>query len=59
MKRENNMSEKMTVLSMTTEVTISNEYLTIIPWARISSESIALMGYWLRGHEGVGNDCFS
>ena len=39
-------------------------YLTIIPRARISSESIAhetegRMGYWLRGHEDEGNNCFS
>ena len=30
MKRENNISEKITVLSMTREVTISNEYMTIV-----------------------------
>ena len=39
-------------------------YLTIIPWARMGSESIAhevegQMGYWLRGHEGERNNCFS
>ena len=39
-------------------------YLTIIPRARMGSESIAhsvfgLMGYWLRGHEGERNNCFS
>ena len=39
-------------------------YLTIIPWARMGSESIAYkaegwMGYWLRGHEGERNNCFS
>ena len=38
--------------------------LTIIPWARMGSESIAhedegRMGYWLRGHEGERNNCFS
>ena len=42
---------------------ISVIYLTIIPWARMGSESIAheaegRMGYWLRGHEGERNDCF-
>ena len=40
------------------------EYLTIIPRARMGSESIAYeaegrMGYWLRGHEGERNNCFS
>ena len=25
----------------------------------MGSESIGLMGYWLRGHEGDGNNCFS
>ena len=41
------------------------EYLTIIiPRARMGSESIAhkaegRMGYWLRGHEGKRNNCFS
>ena len=39
-------------------------YLTIIPPARMGSESIAheaegRMGYWLRGHEGERNNCFS
>ena len=39
-------------------------YLIIIPRARMGSESIAhsafgLMGYWLRGHEGERNNCFS
>ena len=39
-------------------------YLTIIPRARMGSESIAhsapgLMGYWLRGQEGKKNNCFS
>ena len=38
-------------------------YLTIIPRARMGSESIAhetegRMGYWLRGHEGERNNCF-
>ena len=42
----------------------SDKYLTIIPRARMGSESIAhwafgLMGYWLRGHEGERNNCFS
>ena len=41
-----------------------NIYLTIIPRARMGSESIAQeaegrMGYWLRGHEGKRNNCFS
>ena len=40
------------------------EYLTINPRARMGSESIAheaegRMGYWLRGHEGERNNCFS
>ena len=39
-------------------------YLTIIPQARMGSESIAheaegRMGFWLRGHEGERNNCFS
>ena len=39
-------------------------HLTIIPRARMGSESIAhetegRMGYWLRGHEGESNNCFS
>ena len=39
-------------------------FLTIIPRARMGSESIAheaegRMGYWLRGHEGERNNCFS
>ena len=39
-------------------------YLTIIPRARMGSESIAheaegRMGYWLWGHEGERNNCFS
>ena len=39
-------------------------YLTIIPWARMGSESIAheaegRMGHWLRGHEGERSNCFS
>ena len=39
-------------------------YLTIIRRARMGSESIALeaegqMRYWLRGHEGERNNCFS
>ena len=38
--------------------------LTIIPRVRMGSESISysaigLMGYWLRGHEGKRNNCFS
>ena len=39
-------------------------YLTIIiPRAQMDSESIAhkakgRLGYWLRGHEGEGNNCF-
>ena len=39
-------------------------YLTIIPRARMGSESIAheaecRMDYWLRGHEGKRKNCFS
>ena len=38
--------------------------LTIVPQARMGCESIAheaegWMGYWLRGHEGERNNCFS
>ena len=38
--------------------------LTIIPRARMGSESIAheaegRVGYWLWGHEGERNNCFS
>ena len=41
-----------------------HEYLTIVPRARMGSESIAhepegRMGYWRRGHEGERNYCFS
>ena len=41
-----------------------SEELTIIPRARMGSESIAhkaegRMGYWLRGQEGERNNCFS
>ena len=32
------------------------QYLTIIPLARMSSESI--VDYWLRGHEGERKNCF-
>ena len=40
------------------------KFLTIIPRARMGSESKAheakgRMGYWLRGHEGERNNCFS
>ena len=40
------------------------DLLTIIPRARMGSESIAhdaegWMGYWVRGHEGERNNCFS
>ena len=43
---------------------ISYVYLTIIPRAKMGSESIAheaegRMGYWLRAHEGERNNCFS
>ena len=42
----------------------SDSYLTIIPRARMGSDSMAheaggRMGYFLRGHEGDGNNCFS
>ena len=42
----------------------SNDYLTIIPRARMGYESIAheaegRMGYWLVAHEGEWNNCFS
>ena len=35
------------------------EYLTIIPRARMGSESFGLMGYWVEAHEGERNNCFS
>ena len=40
-----------------------DNYLTIIPWAQMGSESIAheaevRMGHWLKGHEGERNNCF-
>ena len=43
---------------------ITAYYLTIIPPARMGSESIGheaegRMGYRLRGHEGERNNCFS
>ena len=43
---------------------LGGEYLTILPRARMGFESIAheeegRMGYWLRGHEGERNNCFS
>ena len=39
-------------------------YLTVIPRARMRSESVAhktegRMDYWLRGHEGKRNNCFN
>ena len=39
-------------------------YLTTVSLARMGCESIAheaegRMGYWLRSHEGEGNNCFS
>ena len=41
----------------------NDTYLTIIPRVRMDSESIdeaeGRMGYWLRGHEGERNNCFS
>ena len=42
----------------------SHQYLIIIPRARMGCESIVhevegQMGYWLRGHEGERNHCFS
>ena len=43
---------------------LRDKYLRIIPRAQMGSESIAhedegRMGYWLRGHEGERNNCFS
>ena len=43
---------------------VKGEYLTIIPRARMGSESIAhealgRMGYWLRGQESERNNCVS
>ena len=40
------------------------KFLKIIPQPQMGSESIAhevegWMGYWLRGHEGERNNCFS
>ena len=42
---------------------MDGNYLTIIPLALMSSESIAheaegRMGYWLIGHEDERNNCF-
>ena len=41
-----------------------SDHLTIIPRARMGSETIAheakgWMGYWLKWHEGERNNCFS
>ena len=54
---------KSTITIIMSSIYIKN-YLTIIPQARMGSESIAheakgRMGYWLRGHEGERNNCFS
>ena len=43
---------------------LENEYLTIIPRARMGSESIVhgaegRMDYWFRGHESERSNCFS
>ena len=45
-------------------ISYNEVYLTIIPRTRMGSESIAheaegRMCYWLRGHEGERNNCFS
>ena len=45
-------------------VNLKGIYLKIIPRVRMGSETIAheaegWMGYWLRGHEGERNNCFS
>ena len=45
-------------------ISYNEVYLTIIPRARMGSESIAheaegRMCYWLRGHQGERNNCFS
>ena len=55
--------QKLTLDLSRTPITY-DEYLTIIPRARMGSESIAQeaegrMDYWLRGHEGERNNCFS
>ena len=52
------------LLHYSTDVFFGYRYLTIIPRARMGSESIAhdaegRKGYWLRGHEGERNNCFS
>ena len=53
------------VLVFVHSLVLSTElYLTIIPRVRMGSESMAhevegQMGYWLRGHKGEGNNCFS
>ena len=52
------------LLHNSTDVFFGYRYLTIIPRARMGSESIAhdaegRKGYWLRGHEGERNNCFS
>ena len=46
------------------QTTENRNYLTNIPRARMGSKSIAheadgRIGYWLRGHEGERNNCFS
>ena len=45
-------------------ISLVEVYLTVIPRVQMGSESIAheaegRIGYWLRGHEGEKNNCFS
>ena len=45
-------------------ISLVEVYLTVIPRVQMGSESIAheaegRTGYWLRGHEGEKNNCFS
>ena len=59
-----NKTEIVLVLEFANFLFIFEVYLTIIPRARMGSESIAheperRMGYWLRAHEGERNNCFS
>ena len=58
------MKVEKRVKGITTYPHAGQGYLTVIPRARVGSESIAhkaegRMGYWLRGHEGERNNCFS
>ena len=59
---ENNRNKAVDGICL--NATMRSGYLTIIPRARMGSESIAheaegRVGYWLWGHEGERNNCFS